>query len=170
MNKTAEFYIEKLKLQKHPEGGAFSEIYRCDEIITKGSLDKRYSGERSISTSIYFMLGKGEISAFHRIKSDEIWHFYDGCPATVYIIDEEGKLIIKIIGREIENNESFQVVIPRNCWFAAEVNDKDGFLLVGCTVAPGFDFNDFELADKEKLLNEYPEHKALIERLTGKVF
>lgn len=168
MIRTADFYIEKLKLQKHPEGGAFAEIYRSEESVSPDALPARFGGERAFSTSIYFLLNKNEISAFHRIKSDEIWHFYDGTAALIHIIDESGKLTTLHLGRGIELGESFQAVAPKNCWFAAEVFDKKSFALVGCTVSPGFDFNDFELADRDELSKAYPEHKELIERLTLK--
>jgi uncharacterized protein len=166
MAKTAEDYIEKLKLKKHPEGGYFSEVYRSEDNIKKEALPDGFSGERSISTSIYFLLEKEELSHFHRIKSDELWHFYDGASVTIHIIDERGGYEKKILGRDIENDESFQIVAPKNCWFGAEVNDKTSYSLIGCTVAPGFDFDDFELAKREELLSRYPERAAIITALT----
>jgi len=166
MEYTAEYYIEKLNLQKHPEGGAFSEIYRADEHIKKEDLPERFGGDRAFSTSIYFLLQGAEISAFHKIKSDEIWHFYAGSAVILYIIDEKGKLVIKKNGSDPEKGESFQVTAPKGCWFGAEVENKNSFALVGCTVSPGFDFTDFELAERDALLQEFPQHKEIIERLT----
>jgi predicted cupin superfamily sugar epimerase len=167
MNKTAEYYIEKLKLEKHPEGGAFKEIYRSGGEIQADALPERFGGARAFSTSIYFLLKGDEISAFHRIKSDEIWHFYDGSAATIYIIDEQGNLTEKVIGNNPEAGESFQAVVPLNCWFAARVNNSAGFMLAGCTVSPGFDFHDFELGLRRGLIEKFPQFRELIEQLTN---
>ena len=169
MDKTADYYIKKLNLQKHPEGGAFREIYRSAESITSEALPERFGGDRSYSTSIYFLLQGEDISAFHKIKSDEIWHFYDGSGAKIYIISPDGELTTRIIGKEIEKEESFQVIIPHGTWFAAELINKERFILVGCTVSPGFDFHDFELAERSILTNKFPKHKELIERLTSNI-
>jgi predicted cupin superfamily sugar epimerase len=166
MHNSAQYWIEKLKLSKHPEGGYFREVYRSDEFISKKHLPGRYSSFRSFSTSIYFLLKSDEFSAFHRLKSDEIWHFYDGSPLLLYVIDPKGKLTTIKTGPNPGNNEMLQVVIPKGFWFAAEVSVKDSFSLIGCTVSPGFDFEDFELAGREKLTAKFPQHKELIERLT----
>jgi uncharacterized protein len=166
MDKTAEYYIEKLKLQKHPEGGAFREVYRADEEIPGDALPERFGSGRAFSTSIYFLLNRDEISVFHKIKSDETWHFYSGSSLTIYIIDEDGKLSSKKLGGNLERGEMFQVTVPENCWFGAEVNDKNSFSLVGCTVSPGFDFRDFELAGRKNLLEKYGALRDIINRLT----
>lgn len=165
-DKTAEYYIEKLNLQKHPEGGAFSEIYRSDEEISGEALPERFGAGRAFSTSIYFLLKGDEISSFHKIKSDELWHFYDGSSVTIYIIDEGGNLSSKKLGSNLEKGEMFQITVPKNCWFGAEVNDKSSFSLMGCTVSPGFDFRDFELAKRKNMLEEFKNIGALINRLT----
>lgn len=162
MAENADFWIENLQLQPHPEGGYFREVYRSKETISADLLLVRYNSERSFATSIYFLLKSDQISAFHRLKSDEIWHFYAGSPITVYMIDKEGCLSKNICGRDVLNNEQLQLVIPHGCWFAAEVNQADSYSLVGCNVAPGFDFSDFELADKETLEKSFPQHKQLI--------
>jgi len=107
-----------------------------------------------------------QVSKFHRLKSDEIWHFYDGSPIKIYIIDEKGKLSENILGKRINDDVVFQTVIRKNNWFAAELVNKKTFSLVGCTVSPGFDFSDFEFGDKEQLSNQFPKLKELIERLT----
>jgi predicted cupin superfamily sugar epimerase len=163
MEQNATYWIEKLGLQKHPEGGYYKEIYRSDEVIPHSALPKRFSGNRCFSTSIYFLLGNNDFSAFHRIKSEEIWHFYKGNSLTLYIITEEGQLIKIVLGDGIENGEAFQVVIPRNSWFAAVLNHKNSFTLVGCTVAPGFDFQDFELGDHKALKENFPQHSDLLD-------
>lgn len=162
----AEYYISKLELQKHPEGGWFKEVYRADELIKKEHLPERYSGSRHHSTSISFLLTSDSFSAFHRIRSDELWHFYEGSPVTVYMIDHAGNYSEITLGRNIEAGEVYQCVIPQGVWFGAKVNAVDSFCLVGCTVAPGFHFDDFELASREKLTGEYPQHKEIIEELT----
>lgn len=162
----AEYYIKFLGLQKHPEGGWFKEVYRSKEEIAAEHLPGRYSGSRHHSTSIYFLLTSDSFSAFHRIRSDELWHFYEGSPVTVYMIDVVGKFSEITLGRNIEAGEVYQCVIPKGVWFGAKVNAVDSFCLVGCTVAPGFHFDDFELASRDKLTGEYPQHKVIIEELT----
>ncbi len=162
----AENYIRKLRLQKHPEGGWFKEVYRSDEEIAGEHLPERFSGSRHHSTSIYFMLTSDTFSAFHRIKSDELWHFYDSSPVTIYMIGSEGNYSEVILGRNIENGEVLQCVIPHGVWFGAKVSEPDSFCLVGCTVAPGFHFDDFELGEREELLRMFPEHTKIINELT----
>ena len=165
--KTAEYYIKSLELQKHPEGGWFKEVYRSTEEIAKEHLPDRYTGTRHHSTSIYFLLTSDTFSAFHRIKSDELWHFYDGFPVTIYMIDDDGNYSEITLGRDIESGEVLQCVIPHGVWFGAKVNSHDSFCLVGCTVAPGFHFDDFELGEREELLKKFPEHKEIIKKLTN---
>lgn len=166
--KNAEYWIEKLELSPHPEGGFFKEVYRSPELMDTQSLPARYEGEnRNFGTSIYFLLKGNQFSTFHRLQSDEIWHFYGGTSAVVYeIIKKTGELVKHAIGSNFESGERFQVVINAGNWFAAEVNDPNSYILVGCTVAPGFDFTDFEMAQKHNLLKAYPKHAELIHRLT----
>lgn len=166
MNKTASDYIRKLNLEPHPEGGYFKEIYRSNEIINGVSLPRRYRTDRYFSTSIYFLLEGKQVSKFHRLKSDEIWHFYDGSSIKIYIINFEGILSEHILGAKKDGGEIFQLVIERNQWFAAEVINKNSFGLIGCTVAPGFDFNDFELANRDSMLKLFPNYKDLIIEFT----
>lgn len=165
--KTAEYYIKKLGLQKHPEGGWFKEVYRSTEKIAGEHLPGRYSGSRHHSTSIYFLLTSDTFSAFHRIKSDELWHFYEGSPVTIYMIDDAGNYSEITLGGNIESGEVLQCVIPHGVWFGAKVKSADSFCLVGCTVAPGFHFDDFELGKRDELLKLFPQHKKIIEKLTG---
>ena len=164
--KDANYWIQHLQLTAHPEGGYFSEVYRSADSILPEGLPKRYTTGRRAGTSIYFLLNGEEFSAFHRLKSDEIWHFHTGSSATIYIIAPNGELTERHIGPKIETGEQFQVVIPSGHWFGARVNDPEGFILVGCTVSPGFEFEDFELADYPTLSAEFPRHKALIRELT----
>lgn len=166
MIRNSTYWIEKLKLQKHPEGGYYKEIYRSDELITADSLPDRFAGDRCFSTSIYFLLENEDFSAFHKIKSEEIWHYYQGDSLTIFTIDDHGILNNYKLGCIPENNEHLQVVVPRNTWFAAKLNNKTTFSLLGCTVAPGFDFNDFELAKRDSLIRLFPQHTGIIKDLT----
>ena len=158
--------VEKLQLKPHPEGGFFIEVYRSNEILNSGSLPKRYLSDRNISTSIYYLLENKQFSAFHKLKSDETWHFYFGSSLLLHVIDENRNYKKIILGNDFTNGEVFQVTVLRNNWFAAEVSDKDSFSLIGATVAPGFDFNDFEMGERDKLINNFPEQENLITRLT----
>jgi uncharacterized protein len=167
MNKKALYYIEKLKLMKHPEGGYFNEIYRSDEIFSASVLPERYIGDRAFSTSIYFLLEGKQFSSFHKLQSDEVWHFYDGSPIRIYTITPEQKLEEKILGYDIDKNENLQSIIYKKSWFAAELVDKSSFGLMGCTVSPGFDFRDLEIGKRDYLLGKYTEYKDLIIRLTN---
>lgn len=164
--RSGKYWIDKLKLKEHPEGGFFREVYRSAGIIEKGALPEKYSASRSYSTAIYFLLEKGNPSRFHRLKSDEMWHFYEGDLLQLYIIDEKGGLDIVRLGRDLENGELFTVVVKAGCWFGAEVADGGAYSLMGCTAVPGFEFEDFELGERDKLIRLYPEHKNIIEGLT----
>ena len=158
-------FIQALNLQKHPEGGWYKETYRSEELVLKHHLPARFSGDRNFSTAIYFLLEGKNFSAFHRIKSDEIWHFYYGAGINVYVIKPLGGGEIIRLGQNIQAGQQMQAVVEAGCWFASEVADGNSFSLAGCTVAPGFDFADFEMAKKQELIMLYPEHKAWINRL-----
>lgn len=152
-------------LQPHPEGGYYRETYRSSERVEHTALPGRFSGDRAFSTAIYFLLDRGNFSAFHRIKSDECWHFYAGQTLLVHIIHFDGSLETVKLGSNTEAGEVFQYVVPADCWFASEPAPGTDFAFTGCTVAPGFDFADFELADAGSLQELFPEQKALISRL-----
>lgn len=160
------YWIEKLNLQPHPEGGYFAEVYKSDEFINKENLPKRYSRPRAYSTSIYFLITSENFSSFHRIKSDETWHFYYGSAIKLHIIDEKGSYFIIKLGNNLDNEEVFQFTIKRGVWFAAEVINADSYSLIGCTVSPGFDYDDFELGKRKMLIKEYPEYELIIKKLT----
>ncbi len=164
MNEKARQYIDKLELKKHPEGGYYREIYRSAEMFYVDVPQKR--DKRNFSTSIYFLLEGKQVSKFHRLKSDELWHFYDGTSVVIHIIDADGKSTQIRLGRKLEDGEVFQAVIKSGNWFAAEGIDKKSFALVGCTVSPGFDFSDFEFANREELIRIYPDLKELIQKFT----
>jgi predicted cupin superfamily sugar epimerase len=161
--------IEKLvsafNLLPHPEGGFYAETYRSTEAISGKNLPERFSGDRSFSTAIYFLLPAGNFSAFHRIQSDECWHFYEGGSLNVYVIHTSGELQIIRLGKDIANGETYQAVVPAGCWFASRPANGTEYALVGCTVAPGFDFADFELAYADKLIADFPQHETVIREL-----
>lgn len=144
----------------HPEGGFFKETYRSSE-----STETEF-GTRSLSTGIYFLLPAGHVSHFHRIKSDEMWHFYSGDPLIVVEIDELGNLIETRLGNDLKNGEVPQYVVKANRWFGSFPADGGEYSFVGCSVSFGFDFQDFELADRNCLEEEYPQHELMIKRLT----
>jgi predicted cupin superfamily sugar epimerase len=158
--------IDHYQLLPHPEGGWFKETYRSKKTISSSNLSPEFSGDRSFSTAIYFLLEQGNFSAFHRIKSDECWHFYAGESLLIYIINEIGELTTVHLGSDIRNGEVYQFVVPANNWFASIPSAQANFCFVGCTVSPGFDFYDFELAHAEDLISQFPQHKDLIVSLT----
>lgn len=166
MRPTAAYWIDKLQLARHIEGGAYRETYRSSVSVRLECLPPGFGGDRNICTGIYFLLGKGEFSAFHRIASDECWHFYSGDTLLIYEIAPSGALTTHRLGSDIEKGESFQVMISAGSWFASVPAEGSEYALVGCTVAPGFDFADFELADRNTLSAQYPEHTDLIKALT----
>ena len=154
-----EYWIKELKLLPHPEGGYYKENFRSAQTL-------KVDGEvRNLMTSIYFLLTSDKFSAFHRIKSDELWHFHEGDPIVIHSINKDGVLISRVLGKDIINGQQLQFVVSAGEWFASEVIDGGEYSLVGCTVVPGFDFNDFELADSS-LQVKYSEHQELINRLT----
>jgi len=154
-------WIDRLDLEAHPEGGYYAETYTADVVVDNRSLPDQYEGPRPTLSSIYYLLEAGDFSAFHRLVSDELWHFYTGDPIKLYLLDTELETITLGI-------EQFQAVIPSGTWFAAETvseaEDAAGYSLVGCDVSPGFRFEDFELATSA-LADEYPAYCELIERL-----
>ena len=163
---TAQYWIEHLDLKQHPEGGHYRELYRSTETVAAESLPYRYGGDRSLGTSIYYLLRGNEVSHLHRLMSDELWHFYQGACLILHCFDDRGNYSRHQLGGNQETGCQFQIVINKGTWFGAEVTDSRSYALVGCTVSPGFDFNDFELADREKLLQQYPHHKKIIEKLS----
>jgi uncharacterized protein len=164
LEKNPQYWINHLGLSPHPEGGYYLVTYKSDLTIARSALPSSYHGDRSASTAIYFLLDGRNFSAFHRIASDELWHFYTGSSLVVYVIDPGGNYSELHLGNG--SGEVFQAVVKAGCWFASRVKDQAGFALVGCTVAPGFDFADFELATRSKLIATYPAHQKLIEELT----
>jgi uncharacterized protein len=163
---TADFWIQHLQLNKHIEGGWYCEAYRTALTFTKEQLPAAFGSERNACTHIYFLLEKKGYSAFHCIKSDELWHFYAGDPLTIYEIDGQGKIKERLLGNDIEKGQSLFCVIKGGHWFGSRVAEGGEYGLAGCTVAPGFDFTDFEMADKDVLTKRYPQYAELIDQMT----
>jgi predicted cupin superfamily sugar epimerase len=166
MTRDATYWIRKLSLQPHPEGGYYRQTYRADLVLAKESLPHEFSGPRPASTAIYFLLEGENFSAFHRLRSDEVWHFYVGSPLVVDVIETDGRLSKIELGNDPEAGEALQAVVKAGCWFASSVKDGKSFALVGCTVTPGFDFADFELAKRGELSRRYPDYRDRIKKLT----
>jgi uncharacterized protein len=162
---TSHQLIETYNLQTHPEGGHYTRTYCSTEQIAAAHLPSRFAGDRFISTAIYFLLEGKQFSAFHRIKSDELWHFYTGCGLNIYVLHPTGEGEILKLGNDLRNGFSFQHVVKAGCWFASKPVDENGFGFVGCTVAPGFDFEDFEMGEMGELLKLYPQYKEWIGEL-----
>ncbi len=160
----AEEWIKNLNLQRHPEGGWFAEVYRAPGHIPESALHN-HGGDRPYMTSIYFMLAAGEVSRLHRLKSDEIWYHHAGGSLTVHQIAENGYYSAVSLGADLGTGQQFQLVVKAGVWFGATVEGYDT-ALVGCAVAPGFDFADFELGSRVSLLASFPQHYEIISRLT----
>jgi predicted cupin superfamily sugar epimerase len=163
MQVTVQQLIEQFGLIPHPEGGYYKETYRSPEVISKQALPERFTGQRVYSSAIYFLLVQGNFSAFHRIKSDECWHFYAGDTLCVHVISPNGQLTTIYLGNR--PGTVYQYVVPAGYWFASETAPGGSFSFVGCTVAPAFDFADFELADSNTLSQQFPQHSEIIQRL-----
>ena len=163
---SAQDWINQLGLAKHPEGGYYKEIYRSGEYIKRDHLPTRFSGDRCFSTSIYFLLKSNDFSVFHRIKQDEIWHFYEGSALCLHIINPDGNYSEVILGRNIFSGQVLQAIIPAGSFFGALPEKSNSYSLAGCTVSPGFEFDDLEIPERDTLLVDFPQHAVIIERLT----
>ena len=170
MHPRASAYIKVLNLLPHPEGGFYRETYRSENTVmvhpTPGTKPVRSAAVRSASTAIYFLLEQGNFSAFHKIAYDEMWHFYAGDPLEVLELQDSTALVSTTLGTDIFNGEVHQHVVKANTWFASRVARGGSFALVGCTVAPGFDFIDFCLGERAELSNLFPRHSQTISELT----
>jgi predicted cupin superfamily sugar epimerase len=160
------FWIRELALSRHPEGGYYRQVYVSQNQVDQNALPKGYQGSRPLLTAIDYLLPGSEFSALHRLKSDELWHFYSGISLTLHAIDGDDNYRKIKLGSDFEAGHVFQAVIPAGWWFGATVEDADGFALMGCCVSPGFDFADFELGNRHHLLQRYPDHAEIIKRLT----
>jgi predicted cupin superfamily sugar epimerase len=167
MSVTWEKLVELYGMLPHPEGGFYKETYRGEGLIPAQALAKQgHHGDRAHSTAIYYLLPPGTKSMLHRMCSDEVFHFYLGGPMTLVKLGPKGEVETARLGQDVEKGMVLQHVVRAGWWFGGYCEGKT-FSLVGCTVAPGFDFADFELGDGEKLAKDYPSAKALITRLMG---
>ena len=155
----ANHWISKLNLQPHPEGGYYKEVFRSSQYVRR----EESNSLKHACTSIYYLLEHADFSGFHRIMSDEIWYFHQGGPLNIHIITEKGDYQLS----ELSDSQtgSLCLVVPAGLWFAADIPGKQGYTLVSCAVAPGFEFAEFEMADKQQLIGEYPIHEKLFDRL-----
>jgi predicted cupin superfamily sugar epimerase len=164
---SAQEIIELLGLKPlRVEGGYFAEIYKCQEGIPRKALPERYHGKRSFGTSIFYLLTPDEVSALHTLESDEIFHFYLGDPVTMLQLHPDGSTDVVTLGQDIRSGQQLQVVVPRGTWQGSLLNEGGEFALLGCTVAPGFEYSDYEAGSRGDLMKEYPEQEDLIVRLT----
>ena len=166
MPHSARYWIDKLGLIAHPEGGYYRETYRSEVSIAREALPPQFTGARLVSTAIYFLLEGENFSAFHRLRSDELWHFYTGSSITVHVIEPDRGYTEIQVGGNPDAGDVLQAAVKAGRWFASRVRDPQSFALAGCTVAPGFDFSDFELGRRAELVRQYPQHRKLIEQLT----
>jgi len=162
---TAQQWIDRLNLQPHPEGGWYRQTYRAPLMLPHAALPG-FTGDRAASTAIYFLLAGDQFSALHRLRSDEVWHFYAGSGLVVHVIEPDERYSELLLGSDAASGEEFQAVVPAGCWFGSSLRQPNTYALVGCTVAPGFDFADFEMANRDALTAQFPQHRHIIERLT----
>ncbi|MFM6401178.1 cupin domain-containing protein [Planktothrix sp.] len=163
---TVEKLIEKYQLIPHPEGGYFRETYRSEGVVPHQALPDNFKGDRNYCTGIYFLLPQGTKSCLHRIQSDEMWHFYLGGSMTLVLMHEDYGVQNIILGSDLQAGETVQFVVPAGWWFGGYPNSESAYSFVGCTVAPGFDFADFELGTRTDLISKFPESSELILKLT----
>ena len=155
--------IDKLGLKPHPERGYYLETYRASSEVQS----QRHGGVRSASTAIYFLITAKEPATFlHRLMSDEVFHFYDGGPLEILRLSPDGTWDVAVLGMNLDAGERPQIVVPAGTWFGTELRPGASHCLVGCTVAPGFEFADFELAQGPELEGRYPEAAARIRRMS----
>lgn len=162
---TADYFIKNMDMIPHQEGGFFKESFISKETIPVKYSNSDLDESRNLWTSIYFLLRDGEVSNFHRLKSDEMWYYHSGSPLTIYMISPEGELITEELGLNIERGEKPQVLVPKDYIFGSAMNNE-GYALVGCMVSPGFEFKDFELFERDYLLKTYPKYNEIILKLT----
>jgi uncharacterized protein len=168
-NHDPQYYVSKLGLTPHPEGGYYKETFRSTEMTSDQELTVNFEGKRKLYTSIYFLLTSNDISHFHRLKSDELWYYHAGSPLTVHIIDENGDYKEIKLGLNLDKGEVPQALVPKNSIFGSSVMDEDTFSLVGCMVSPGFEYKDFELFTQNELLLKYPQHKDVIMKMAYEI-
>jgi predicted cupin superfamily sugar epimerase len=164
---TAEQIIRFFKMQPlRQEGGYYIETYRSAEQLKKEFLPPGFSGDRNLVSVILYLLTAKTVSLLHRLKCDEMFHFYFGDPVTMLQLHPDGRSDLITLGHNVLKEQKVQALVPRGTWQGAFVQPGGKFALLGCSVAPGFDEEDFELGDRETLLAKYPDMRELILRLT----
>jgi len=159
----ANAIIEKLGLEPHPERGYYRETYRASAEVDS----PRHSGRRAASTAIYFLITAEQPATFlHRLISEEVFHLYDGGPLEILRLFPDGTWDVAVLGMDLDAGERPQIVVPAGAWFGTELRPGASHCLVGCTVAPGFEFADFELAQGPELEARYPAASDRIRRLS----
>lgn len=157
----ANYWIETLELSAHREGGFYRQMLKSPTTYSDTACNR---GARALYTSIYFLLTDENPSRFHRLTADEVWYYHEGAPLTIHLIHPDGHYEQIILGKEIEAGQHLQAVVPKNVIFGSSV--EADYALVSCMVAPGFEYEDFELFKRADLLKIYPEHAEIITRLT----
>lgn len=157
-------WINNLNMQAHPEGGYYSVEYVSPHRITDEALDVSFEGTRALSSSIYFLIDQGNVSNFHRLKSDEIWYYHDGQPLTIAVIDKDGQYKSYQLGLDYTKGQRPQVLVPAGSIFGSY--PEKGYSLVSCMVSYAFEFEDFELFTRQELVKLYPNHHEIIKKLT----
>ncbi|MBN1239939.1 MAG: cupin domain-containing protein [Gammaproteobacteria bacterium] len=166
MDDQVDELVRRLGLSPHPEGGFYREIYRSEVQIDHPGIPDGRERRRRAGTLIYFLLAEGHFSAFHRVRcSDEIWHLYAGGPLELHIIDTAGARGSRTLTTDVFSGEP-TAVVDAGCWQAARLAPGAKWALAGCTVSPGFEFDDFDMPPREKLLREHPSHAEIIRELT----
>ncbi len=164
---TVDFLMKHFGLVPLPEeGGYFAETYRSTVQIPREGLPRRYTDSRAAGTAIYYLLTPDTFSALHRLRGDEIYHFYLGDPVDLLLLHPDGRGETLTLGRDLEAGMHLQTLAPGDAWQGSRLRDGGRFALLGTTMAPGFAFEDFELADREDLLREYPAFSDQIVSLT----
>ena len=161
---SATYYVDALNMQAHPEGGYYAVVYKHPVFIPDGLHPAIPAGGRPLSSTIYYLLPSGEVSRFHRLLSDEMWFFHDGCPMIIHTI-RNGVYTQLILGLDIASGQLPQQLLEAHTVFGAEPMHADSFSLVSCMVSPGFDFEDFHLCSYEELMAEAPSHQTLFLKL-----
>lgn len=166
MHPEAARLIEALELAPHPEGGYYRETWRSPLKVDLAGGPGEPAGTRSFGTAIYYLLSGRDVSRLHRLKTDEIFHLYAGGPLIIHMLSEDGGYRAVTLGDDVGAGHAFQATVPGGCWFGASLAEVDSFALVGCTLAPGFDFEDFEMGGRAELLAAFPDHGKIIRQLT----
>lgn len=160
MHPDVERIVSQLSLVPHPEGGFFRETFRAPLAL----VGLPHGQTRVAQSSVYFLLPSSTFSALHRVRSDEVWHFYDGDPLELHILDEWEHRVV-LLGRDLAAGQVPQCVVPAGLWQAAKPLG-DRFSLCGCTVAPGFEWEDFEMPSTDELMRNMPQHETVIRALS----